>query len=353
MDQYNFWNRELNEIEFKNLSGDLDLITKFIYEKTIENLNEKHFIGDLYILTIYVIKTAKELIKTYDIGPIFRTRTEQKKYFKLKDEFVKSFSKSSLIENNEGIELNQESFTKLDKCLNNFLYYNGNLKFKTLEVNNQEINGEDIDYGAIELIANERNIYQNKTKLNNIHSRHPKLEFYKKTIKELFEEIENYQYNSKNLEEIFWITYDYIYHEVVKNTNYNLTLLSEKNDNKPIIWFEEYPNTVFKKRFNNTIPRINLNRYLFVEGKYLYKYFDRKINYKNKHFIQNFELYQRPFTELLEFIREKYKVVLNINRNSILYLTQEALINIPKAEVVYFDFIKDYRVYEPFYLSLI
>lgn len=312
MNPFDFWNTEFDLKKIKNVSGDVTLVTNYIIDRSFRYLEKQNFTGNMYLKTLALIMIAKRLIKLYNIHEV------------------------SFISNKEKYTVDEPSFNLklLKTSLNNFLHFNGIIKFKDEEFFDQTLSTDDIEFEDIVKIGELFKVSQPTSK-NNIHNRHYQINIYKKAVKDMFDEIVKYQ--SSFTPDVWSKIYQYILDEVLESSN----------DNKEN-FKEDDVRTYFCKvntKFSKTSTKIS--NLAFVENKFLFKCDDMELDWSNIiicRFPRNITI-----VNILETIKESYGVVFNINPNAILFFEDHKKPVVSSSRIQYFDFIHSFEIYEYIY----
>lgn len=311
MENFEFWDIELDLKNIKNISGDINLIADYIFKLSLKYLKNKNFTGNLYLHVIALIKIARKIARSFKI-------------YELCD--LKFYNQLNI----KQIEYSEEI---LKRYLNNFLYFSGTIKFKDEDFFGQKLSTEDFEFEQVCKIASLYKIVPSKKK-NHIHNKHFQIDIYKQSVNGLFNELAKKQMNlPQNVVNLIRL---YIKNDVLK--------LSKTSDDcsEPITYFCKV-DTKFD------ISDEQKSKYLFVENQFLYRNNSVTIDFK-KHPIS---LINAPSVEdILRKVTEEVKVVYNINPNAILFFEDISKPIMKPSRYEYFDFITSFEIYEPFYRNL-
>lgn len=311
MENFEFWNIELDLKNIKNIAGDINLISEYIFKLSAKYLRNKNFTGNLYLYVIALIKIARKIARSFKIYELCN---------------IKSYRQITL----KQVEYSEEI---LKRSLNNFLYFSGTIKFKDEDFYGQKLSTDDFEFDKVCKIASLYKIVPSKKK-NHIHNKHFQIDVYKKSVHELFTELAKKQMNiPPNVVRLIQL--------YIKNDIFKLSKSSE-NCSSPITYFCD----VDTKFVNRQEQKSN---YLFVENQFLYK---------NDFAIIDFERYplnlnlNPTIEDILRKVTEEVKIVYNINPNAILFFEDISKQVIKPSRYEYFDFITSFEIYEPYYRNL-
>lgn len=311
MENFEFWNIELDFKNIKNISGDINLIADYIFKLSLKYLKNKNFSGNLYLHVIAIIKIARKIARSFKI-------------YELCD--LKSYSLFTI----KQVEYSEEI---LKRSLNNFLYFSGTIKFKDEDFFGQKLSSEDFEFDQVCKIASLYQIVPSKKK-NHIHNRHFQIDIYKKSVNDLFNQLAKKQMNLP--QKIVNLIHLYIRNDIVKLSK------SSENCNGPMTYFCRIDTHFIKSKEQK-------DNYLFVENQFLYKNNSVTIDFE-KH---PFNLILSPTIEdILRKVTEEVKVVYNINPNALLFFENISKEVMQPSRYEYFDFVTSFEIYEPFYRNL-
>ena len=311
MENFEFWNIELDLKNIRNISGDINLIADYIFKLSVKYLKNKNFTGNLYLHVIALIKIARKIARTFKIYELCDLKYYNPITFKQ-------------------VEYSEEI---LKRSLNNFLYFSGTIKFKNEDFFGQKLSTEDFEFDKVCKIASLYKIVPSKKK-NHIHNRHYQIDVYKKSVHDLFNELAKKQMNLP--QKIVNLIHLYIRNDIAK-----LSKTSVSCDG-PMTYFCRIDTKFIKSKDQNS-------NYLFVENQFLYKNNSVSIDFE-KH---PYNLIFNPTIEhILRKVTEEVKVVYNINPNAILFFEDISKEVMKPSRYEYFDFITSFEIYEPFYRNL-
>lgn len=314
MNPFDFWNTEFDLKKITNISGDAILITNYIIEKSFEYLKKQNFTGNIYLKTLALIMIAKKLIKIYNVHEV------------------------AFASNREKYIVDEPSFNLklLKTSLNNFLHFNGVIKFKDEEFFDQTLSTDDFEFEDIVKIGKLFKVSQPTSK-NNIHNQHYQIKTYKKAVKDMFDEIVKYQ--SSFTADVWLKIYQYILDEVFETSDNNEENFKEDD----IRTYFCRANTVFSETSSK------ISNLAFVENKFLFKSDNMEMDWTKVSKCR----YPRQITivDILKTIETSYGAVFNINPNAILFFEDYKKPVISTSRIQFFDFIHSFEIYEYIYSS--
>ena len=321
MNIFEFWNIEFDHKKIHNICGDIKLIANFIIEKSLLYLSKQNFSGNIYLRTLALIFIAKKFIKLYNVCELCDNRRTELIFI---PEEVKQ------------VEREKDWFDreKLCKSLTRFIHYNGILKFKNEDFNGQTLSTDDIEYDDIVKIADIFKI-EKPSGSNNMHNQHYQFEAYKKAVDDMFVEITNWQsvYSPKIWNKIYTYICDEIY---------------EQSDRE----FEKYQplptRTYFVTPLSHFIETEEpVTNYVMIDGQYLYRCENNELSW-NKH-PRIVRTRNTTIVSILDLINKTYGCVFNSNPNALLFFEDHRKPIISSSRLDYFNFVRDFKIYEHLY----
>lgn len=304
MTTFHFSNAILDDSIIKNLTGDENLIADYIIKKSIDHLKLRDFVANTYQYVLAIIFVARRLIIKYGICELHSSYLRKCKL--------------------PAVEFDN---AKLQRALNNFMHFNGTLKFDNDDFFGQTLSTEDIEYDLVKKVAKTFGIVPPDYKYN-IHSTHYQIDIYKESIHDLFTELAKYQQNLTPKQK------EYLKLLIIKE----LRKASRHDCHDCKTYFEP---------FTPKIVRSNAANLYYVDGKYLFNcgyYRPQRVEP-----IVDIDVSKIEITGLLELIKTEFGCIVNTNPNALRFFENPNQRVLRPSRIDYFDFIQDYKIYDYIY----